>query len=159
HRYSKDEVLQLYLNQIYFGGGAYGVEAAARLYFDKHARELNLAECALLAGLIRSPNRYSPVNSVEIARDRRATVLRRMKDLGFISEAEEKQPAESPILPAASAFRIREAPYFLEEVRKVLEPLYGSEMLEQGGLTIQTTLDLKMQKAAQKSIEAHLSAY
>src|SRR5690349_3532053 len=68
YRYSKDEILQLYLNQIYFGGGAYGVEAAAKLYFDKHAQELNLPECALLAGLIRSPNRYSPLKNQEAAK-------------------------------------------------------------------------------------------
>lgn len=159
NHYSKDEILQLYLNQIYFGGGAYGVEAASRLYFDKHTQELNLAECALLGGLIRSPNRYSPANSVDIARDRRATVLRRMKDLKFISEAEEKQANEIIITTTAATFRVKEAPYLLEEIRKKLEPTYGSEMLEQGGLTIQTTLDVKMQKVAETVLERHLADY
>lgn len=159
HHYSKDEILQLYLNQIYFGGGAYGVEAASRLYFDKHAQELNLSECALLAGLIRSPNRYSPANSVEIATDRRATVLKRMQDLGFISEAEAKEANEIPINATAGSFKAREAPYFTEEVRKQLEPVYGNETLEQGGLTIQTTLDIHLQKIAEKVLEDHLARY
>lgn len=159
HRYSKDEILQLYLNQIYFGGGAYGVEAASRLYFNKHTQELNLAECAMLAGLIRSPNRYSPANNVDITRDRRATVLRRMKDLKFISEAEEKQANETPIGSATLTSRVKEAPYVLEEIRKTLEPVYGNETLEQGGLTIRTTLDVKMQKAAEAAIEKHCADY
>lgn len=159
YRYSKDEILQLYLNQIYFGGGAYGVEAAARLYFDKHAQELNLAECALLAGLIRSPNRYSPANNADIARDRRATVLRRMRDLNFISEAEEKQAVETPINQTSAAYRVREAPFLLEEIRKDLEPVYGEDTLEQGGLKIQTTLDVKWQKVAESVLERHLSEY
>ncbi len=158
-RYSKDEILELYLNQIYFGGGAYGVEAAARFYFDKHAQSLNLAECAMLAGLIRSPNRYSPGNSVELATDRRATVLRRMQDLGFISKAESEQASAQQILPPASSYKTREAPYFLEEVRKQLEPTYGEDMLEQGGMTVVTTLDIKMQRAAQQALEDHLHQY
>jgi len=158
-RYSKDEILQLYLNQIYFGGGAYGVEAASRLYFDKHTQELSLAECALLAGLIRSPNRYSPTNNPDLARDRRATVLRRMSDLKFITEAEEKEAVETPVASASVSLRVKEAPYVLEEVRKALEPTYGSEMLEQGGLKIQTTLDVKLQKIAQTIIEKHCAEY
>ena len=159
HRYSKDEILQLYLNQIYFGGGAYGVEAASRLYFNKHTQELNLAECAMLAGLIRSPNRYSPANSVDIARDRRSTVLRRMKDLKFISEAEEKQADETVVSGSAGALLVKEAPYVLEEIRKTLEPVYGTETLEQGGLTIRTTLDVKMQKIAEEVLEKHCADY
>ena len=158
-RYSKDEILELYLNQVYFGGGAYGVEAAARLYFDKHAPQLNLAECAMLAGLVRSPNRYSPASSVDLATDRRATVLRRMTDLGFISKSEFDDSNAQPILPPASSYKTREAPYFLEEIRKLLEPTYGGETLEQGGLTITTTLDVKMQKAAEHVIEDHLEQY
>jgi len=158
-RYSKDEVLELYLNQVYFGGGAYGVEAAARLYFDKHAPQLNLAESAMLAGLVRSPNRYSPASSVELATDRRATVLRRMTDLDFISKAEADDANAQTILPPASSYKTREAPYFLEEIRKLLEPVYGEETLEQGGLTITTTLDVKMQKAAERQVEEHLEQY
>jgi penicillin-binding protein 1A len=158
-RYSKDEILELYLNQIYFGGGAYGVEAAARLYFDKHAPQLNLAESAMLAGLIRSPNRYSPAANVERAADRRATVLRRMVDLGFVSQAEADDATAQPVEPPASSYKTREAPYFLEEVRKLLEPTYGEETLEQGGLTVATTLDVKMQKVAERLVEEHLEKY
>ncbi len=158
-RYSKDEILELYLNQIYFGGGAYGVEAAARLYFDKHTKDLNLPECALLAGLIRSPNRYSPLNHPERAQDRRSTVLGRMKLLNLITEPEEKEAEAYPISSTPSGLRGREAPYFLEEVRKVLEPVYGADRLEQEGLMIQTTLDLKMQRAAESILEKHLSSY
>jgi len=158
-QYSKDEILELYLNQVYFGGGAYGVEAASRLYFDKHAQNLNLAECAMLAGLVRSPNRYSPANNPDLTTDRRATVLRRMQDLGFISTAEAEQATAQAVLPPASAYRRRQAPYFLEEVRKLLEPTYGEETLEQGGLTVTTTLDIKMQKAAQQALETHLEQY
>jgi penicillin-binding protein 1A len=157
--YSKDEILQLYLNQIYFGGGAYGVEAASRLYFDKHTQELNLAECALLAGLIRSPNRFSPTNNPDLARDRRATVLRRMRELKFISPTEEKDADATPVASALVSLRVKEAPYVLEEVRKALEPTYGSDMLEQGGLMIQTTLDVKLQKIAQSVIEKHCANY
>jgi penicillin-binding protein 1A len=159
YKFSKEEILQLYLNQIYFGGGAYGVEAAGKLYFDKHAQELNLPECALLAGLIRSPNRYSPLRNPELARERRTHVLKRMRIMGFINEAEEAE-ANGARLPEPGVKRkSKEAPYFLEEIRKQLEPTYGSELLEQGGLTIQTTLDLRLQQAAEKIVEAHLSKY
>lgn len=158
-RYSKDEILQLYLNQIYFGAGAYGVEAAARWYFDKRAQELNLAESALLAGLIRSPNRYSPVTDAERAKDRRATVLKRMREEGFITEAEEKEANEYAISGKAEGKREREAHYFIEEVKKILEPKYGLERLEQGGLIIHTTLDIDMQRAAEQILEEHLARY
>jgi len=159
NQYSKEEILQLYLNQIYFGGGAYGVEAAARLYFDKHVQELNLAECALLAGLVRSPNRYSPLNNPQLAQGRRATVLSRMRDLKFISEKEEAEANAAPISQEAGGLKGREAPYFVEEVRRLLEPSFGEEQIEQGGLTIQTTLDLDMQKAADVVLEKRLTEY
>ncbi len=159
YRYSKDEILQLYLNQIYFGGGAYGVEAAARLYFDKHAQELNLPECALLAGLIRSPNRYSPFKNPDLSKTRRTHVLKRMRVMEFINEAEEKEADLFPMPKPGYVRKAKEAPYFLEEIRKMLEPTYGSELLEQGGLTIQSTLDLKTQQAAEKILEDHLARY
>jgi penicillin-binding protein 1A len=158
-RYSKDEILQLYLNQIYFGAGAYGVEAAARWYFGKRAPNLNLAECALLAGLVRSPNRYSPVTDADRAKDRRATVLRRMRELGFITEAEEKEADGEPISNVALGRKEKEAHYFLEEVRQELAPKYGEERLEQGGLQIRTTLDVKFQRAAERILEEHLANF
>jgi penicillin-binding protein 1A len=158
-RYSKDEILQLYMNQVYFGGGAYGVEAAAQLYFDKHAQDLNLSECALLAGLVRSPNRYSPIKNPELARLRRAHVLKRMRTMNVISDEELKQADAVPVATGKSLGRVKDAPYFIEEIRKMLEPVYGAEMLEQGGLTIHTTLDVRMQKAAEAVLEEHLAAY
>lgn len=158
-RYSKDEILELYLNQVYFGSGAYGVEAASLLYFDKHAQDLTLAECALLAGLVRSPNRYSPLKNPDLAKTRRLHVLKRMKTLNLISDQELELAAATPVVTGKSSGKAKEAPYFLEEVRKSLEPVYGSEMLEQGGLTIQTTLDLDMQKAAEKILEEHCAKY
>ncbi len=158
-RYSKDEILQLYLNQIYFGAGAYGVEAASRWYFGKRATGLNLAECALMAGLIRSPNRYSPVTDADRAKDRRATVLRRMRDLNFITEAEEKEANDEPISSIALGRKEKEAHYFIEEVRQELEPRYGEERLEQGGLQIRTTLDIKLQSAAESIMEQHLADF
>ncbi|MFN0117378.1 MAG: penicillin-binding protein 1A [Elusimicrobiota bacterium] len=157
--YSKDEIMELYLNQIYFGGGAYGVEAASRLYFGKRTQELNLSECALLGGLIRLPNRYSPVNNPEISKDRRATVLKRMREVGYITELEEKEAAGQPILNVKAGFKAKDAPYFVEEVFKTLEPTFGSETLEQSGLNIHTTLDLNMQRAAELVLEKHLSTY
>lgn len=158
-RYSKDEILELYLNQIYFGGGAYGVQAASQLYFDKQTQELTLSECALLAGLIRSPNRYSPLRNPDLALERRAHVLTRMREEGYITEAEEKEAAETLVIPEDLQRRSRQAHYFLEEIRKELEPEYGSETLEQGGLTIHTTLDLRMQLAAEDVVERHLAQY
>ncbi len=158
-KYSKDEILQLYLNQVYFGGGAYGVEAAAKLYFNKHAQEMNLPECALLAGLVRSPNRYSPLRSPENAKIRRSHVLKRLRIMGYINEVEEAEGNGALLPEATMKKRAREAPYFVEEIRKRLEPKYGEDTLEQGGLTIQSTLDLKMQQAAEKIMEAHLAIY
>jgi penicillin-binding protein 1A len=157
--YSKDEILQLYLNQVYFGSGAYGVEAAALLYFDKHAQDMNLPECALLAGLVRSPNRYSPMRNPDLAKARRLTVLQRMYAVNIISDAEMQQADEAPVLSDKASGRAREAPYFLEEIRKTLDPVYGTEMLEQGGLTINTTLDLRLQQAAEQVMEQHLLRY
>jgi penicillin-binding protein 1A len=158
-QYSKDEILELYLNQVYFGGGAYGVESAAKLYFDKHAQEMNLAECALLAGLVQSPNRYSPLKNPEAAKRRRSHVLRRLLALNFITPVEAEEADKVPIQTGTAGRRIKEAPYFLEEVRKTLEPKYGEEALDQGGLVIQTTLDLRMQQAAQEMIDRHLAAF
>jgi len=159
YKYSKDEILELYMNQIYFGAGAYGVEAASQLYYNKHTEELNLSECALLAGLIKSPNRYSPLRNPELAVDRRALVLGRMKNQFYITEAEQKQAHDLPVIPENLVKRSRQAHYFIEEIRKDLGPKYGEEYLAKSGLTIQSTLDLKMQQAAEQVLEEHLEAY
>jgi penicillin-binding protein 1A len=158
-RYSKDEILQLYLNQIYFGGGAYGVQAASRLYFDKEVNELNLSECALLAGLVRSPNRYSPLRNPTLAEGRRSIVLDRMRLMKFIEKAEEDEANAISLEDLTGNIRAREAPYFVEEVKKLLEPKFGLEQLEQGGISITTTLDIDMQKAAEEVLEKHLAYF
>ncbi|MBN1823405.1 MAG: transglycosylase domain-containing protein [Endomicrobiales bacterium] len=157
--YSKEEILQLYMNQIYFGSGAYGVESAAKIYFSKHVKDLNLPECAMLAGLPRAPNYYSPFRNADRAVARRATVLRRMQELGFITEEEEgaanAYPVNSERMPVPAAA----APYFIEYVRLQLEPKYGSQMIYRGGLSIYTTLDLQAQLAAEKALGENLTAF
>ncbi|MGA2091142.1 MAG: PBP1A family penicillin-binding protein, partial [Endomicrobiales bacterium] len=157
--YSKEEILQLYLNQIYFGSGAYGVEAAARVYFSKHVRDLNLAECAMLGGLPRAPNYYSPFHNPERALTRRATVLRRMRELKYITAADEKQANAVALNTEKIAIPTAVAPYFIEYVRTQLEPKYGNDMIYRGGLSIYTTLDIKAQKAAEKAMGEALTAF
>ncbi len=157
--FSKDEILQLYVNQIYFGHGAYGVEAAARVFFGKHASELNLAECALLAGLPRAHRGYSPFNHPARSLRRRNFVLRRMRELGFISEQEELRTVGQPLKILDSPLSPSLGAYFTEYVRLELEPKYGSDALYRGGLSIHTTLDVRMQKAAEESAQRHLTAF
>ncbi|HSD52180.1 MAG TPA: PBP1A family penicillin-binding protein, partial [Candidatus Methylomirabilis sp.] len=147
-RYSKDKILEMYLNAIYFGGGAYGIEAAARTYFGKSAGQLTLAEAALLAGLPKAPRTYSPFNDAKRAKGRRDYVLGRMEKEGHISAAQAKaairQPiALKPIFPARGI-----APTFVDFIRNELEPRYGQVLLTKGGLRIYTTLNLKMQQTA-----------
>jgi penicillin-binding protein 1A len=157
--YTKEEILQLYLNQIYFGSGAYGVESAARIYFSKHVKDLNLAECALLAGLPRAPSYYSPFNSPERALNRRAIVLRRMREQKLITAEQEKQANAYPINSRKASIPIDIAPYFIEYIRQQLEPKYGTHMIYRGGLSIYTTLDLKAQKAAEKAMNEALATF
>jgi penicillin-binding protein 1A len=157
--YTKEEILQLYLNQIYFGAGAYGVESAAKTYFSKHTRDLNLPECAMLAGLPRAPNYYSPFNNPQRARGRRAVVLHRMRELKMISEAEEKAANAYPIVTQKSSIPTAIAPYFIEYIRQQLEPKYGTHMIYRGGLSIYTTLDLNAQKAAERALGEGLTAF
>ncbi len=157
--YTKSEILQLYLNQIYFGAGAYGVESAARIYFSKHVKDLNLAECALLAGLPRAPNYYSPFANVERAKTRRAVVLMRMREMKFITPEQEKAANEVLISTKKSSIPTDIAPYFIEFVRLQLEPKYGTHMIYRGGLSIYTTLDLKAQRSAEQAMFKALDAY
>jgi penicillin-binding protein 1A len=152
---TKKEILTLYLNNIYLGNGAYGVEAASESYFNKRAEQLNLSEIAMIAGLVKAPSRYSPVNNLKRAKDRQAYVLARMAELGFISHEQKDRAAQGPlkIQPRGSAF-FSQAPYFTEFIRQQVERKYGKEKIYQEGLRIYTTLDLSLQKIAQKSIEA-----
>ncbi|MBI5210292.1 MAG: PBP1A family penicillin-binding protein [Elusimicrobia bacterium] len=157
--FSKPEILQFYLNQVYFGEGAYGVQAAARIYFGKEVRQLDLAECALLAGLIRAPRGYSPFNYPDRARRRRSVVLQRMREEGFITDKEKGDALVAAIPPVRPLDMTTQAPYFVEHVRSRLERKYGTSTLWRGGLKIRTTIDLKMQKIAEEVMEKGLSDF
>jgi penicillin-binding protein 1A len=154
---NKEEILTLYLNNIYLGNGAYGVEAAAESYFNKRTEQLNLAEMAMMAGLVKAPSRYSPINNLKRAKERQAYVLTRMTDLGFISQEQREKALRAPlkIQSRESAF-FSKAPYFTEFIRQQIERKYGKEKLYQEGLRIYTTLDLSLQRTAQKNVEMGL---
>jgi len=155
-KYTKNEILELYLNQIYFGSGAYGVEAAALTYFGKHVKDLNTAECALIAGLPRLPTFYSPFNNYEVAKKRRNLVLARMAELGFISYKKAEELSKEPLKLSTERNWESKAPYFSEYIRKYIEDTYGAELLYKKGIKVYTPLNLKMQKAAEKALEKGL---
>ncbi|MGB9630191.1 MAG: transglycosylase domain-containing protein, partial [Thermodesulfobacteriota bacterium] len=154
---TKEEILSLYLNHIYLGNGAYGVEAASESYFNKRTPQLHLAEMAMLAGLVKAPSRYSPVNNFKKAKDRQAYVLNRMVELGFITAEQKERALKFPIKvqPREGAY-FSKAPYFTEFIRHYVEKKYGKEKIYQEGLKIYTTLDLSLQRAAQRSVEMGL---
>ncbi len=157
HSLSKNEILYLYLNQIYFGAGAYGVEAAARTYFDKHASELNLSEASLLAGLPKAPSRFSPIHRLPVARERQRYVLQRMVDADFVSMDEARKALAKPIqLAKPKRWGLREMDYFTEEVRRNAEARFGHDMLYKEGLTIYTTVDTRAQGLAEKALDQGL---
>ena len=157
--FSKPEILALYLNQIYFGNGVYGVQSASKLYFGKDVSEMTLGECAMLTGLIPSPERYSPFNSLEKAKQRRGLVLDRMKELNFITAQEAEAAAAESIPTEKSTMFASHAAYFVEYVRQLLEPKYGVAQLWKGGMKIYTTLDLAMQVPAEEIMEKNLAKY
>ncbi len=151
--HTKEEILYLYLNQVYFGHGNYGIEAASRDYFSKGVDQLNLAEAALLAGLPRSPSRNSPYRDFFAATERQRYVLRRMLREGFITQSVYQEGLQTPIrLTPAPALNSQIAPYFVEHIRRVTGDRYGFVPLLQGGLHIYTTLDASVQRAAQKAV-------
>lgn len=151
--FSKEEILFLYLNQIYLGYGAYGVEAAARNYFGKHVEELNLAECALLAGLPQAPSRYSPFSHPERAKRRRVYVLKRMTEENYITprEAEQSMHTELDIKSRRNLY-IDEVPYYTEHVRRYVQEHYGEDALYNQGLKVYTAVNIDMQKTAREEI-------
>jgi penicillin-binding protein 1A len=153
---SKDEILALYLNEIYFGGGAYGVAAASRLYFGKRVEDLKLEEAAMLAGIPKAPSRHNPFTNWPAARRRQRYVLRRMHSEGFISHAQYRRALNTPLDLAGPPPRIMRAPYFVEEVRRVLERRYGRPALYGLGLRIHTTLDLNVQEEAERAVREGL---
>ncbi len=148
---SKEKILEMYLNQIYFGHGAYGVGAAAQTYFDKNLAEINLSEATILAGLPKAPNTYSPYRNPERAKNRQEHVLHRMVQTKFISQTEANEA-----LSAEITFRRKSlkpiASYFLEHIRQTLVDHYGETMVYKGGLQVYTTLNIAMQKAADEAI-------
>jgi penicillin-binding protein 1A len=151
--FTKEEILYLYLNQIYLGHGLYGVEAASQVYFGKGASELNIAEAALLAGLARAPSRDSPIKHFHRARARQKYVLERMKIDGFISAQEFEEALLTEVaVQQKEDLRDQEAPYFLEHIRKTVEMKYGRHSLYSGGLKIYTTVNMDMQRVAQDGI-------
>jgi len=154
-RYSKDQILEMYLNEIYYGNLAYGIEAAAETYFGKRAEDLNLAECSLLAGLPQAPAIYDPYVNLEDAKARQATVLELMVGQGFIApaQAEAALAEELQFIPLKIDMR---APHFVMYVRELLERQYGPEGLYRGGLQVYTTLDLEWQELAQEIATGHV---
>jgi penicillin-binding protein 1B len=155
-RYRKTEVLETYLNAVYLGqhgnAGLYGVGAAARSYFGKDVEAVTLAESALLAGMIRAPNSYSPVQNPDRARERRDVILARMRDLGMIDEAARTKASEEPVRVRAGAGSRLLGPYFLDYVRAQLEQPQGENGWAAGGLRIYSTLDPVLQRAAEAAI-------
>ena len=147
-RYSKDEILQMYLNEIPYGGQAWGIEAAAQMFFGKKASELTLAEAALLAGLPQATTRYSPRNDPEAAKWRQQQVLRRMVEDGYITkeEADTAAGVELELKPLGANIR---AAHFVMYVRQILEERYGTAMVEEGGLKVTSSLDIEMQEQAE----------
>ena len=156
-RYSKDQILTLYLNQIFLGHQSYGVAAAARRYFDKAVGDLDLAETATLAGIAQAPSRYSPLVEPELTRARRDQVLSAMADSGFIGEAEARAASARPLAvrPPPDFFRDR-SPYFAEHVRRDIGKRYGEKALWEGGLQVETTLVPWVDQAAQENVDFSL---
>jgi penicillin-binding protein 1A len=156
----KDRILELYLNEIYLGSGAYGVAAAALTYFDKSLDELSLGEAAFLAGLPKAPNRYNPIHFPQAAKARRDWVLERMVEDGAATPEEAAAAQAEPIEPQhrQEAEEVR-APYFAEEVRRELLARYGDTVLYRAGLSVRASLDERLQAAADKTLRTGLIAY
>ncbi|MGC8838791.1 MAG: penicillin-binding protein 1C [Anaerolineae bacterium] len=153
--YTPDEILELYLNQTYYGHYARGVEAAAQAYFGKHVGELDLAECALLAGLPQSPTQYNPLENPEAAKVRQRVVLDLMVRRGYITPEEARAAAAEPLHFAAAPFPIQ-APHFVMYVQRLLEEQVDPAILAQGGLVVRTTLDLDLNREAERILRRHL---
>jgi penicillin-binding protein 1A len=158
-RFSKDEILFLYLNEIYFGSGAYGIAEAARTYFAKDVSELEVAEAALLAGMPKAPGRFSPHVNPERAEQRRRWVIDRMREEGFIDDAAHREAQPPPRLVAPVSEASHAAAYFTENVRRRLVALLGNDVVLKGGLVIETTLDAKLQSEAVLAVRRGLEAY
>jgi len=151
-RYPKDRILEMYLNHVYFGQGAYGVEAAARTYFGKSVSEITVREAALLAGLPRAPSTYAPFEHPKVAKQRREVVLRRMVEYGALREKDAGKLARSDLGLIPAERRRTTGQYFLDYVQQTLEAKYGADMVFKGGLNVYTTLDPTVQLVAEQSL-------
>ncbi|RJQ51439.1 MAG: PBP1A family penicillin-binding protein [Nitrospiraceae bacterium] len=150
---SKEEILELYFNRVYFGHGAYGIEMAARTYFAKSVSDVSLAEAALLSGLVKAPNKYSPYNDLDMAKERQRVVLKRMQEEGYITGEEAEKIYKQPLNLSSIRTERYAQGYFLEYVRNYLEGKYGVEIIYRGGLKVHTTLSKSMQSAAAASLQ------
>ena len=158
-RYSKPQILELYVNRVYFGGGLWGVEAASLGYFGTHASDITLAEGAMLAGLVQSPSSYAPTTGPARAIRRRHIVLQAMFDTGAIDRTAFDRADREPLKLADALLRRKpHGEYFFEEVRKALVDRYGSEMVYAGGLRVYSTLDTRLQAAAEAAVASSLGA-
>ena len=154
-QYTKQEILELYLNQIYFGQGAYGVQAAAKTYFGKNVEDLDLNECAMLAGIPKSPNYYSPTSNLQAAEERKSVVLDQMEKYGYInaSQASKTKKEELKLVKAVKNTDTNEASYFIDYVTQKLIDKYGADAVYKDGLKIYTTIDMDMQRAAEAAMK------
>jgi len=157
-KFSKDEILQMYFNEVGYGGATYGIEEAAQLYLGKSAKELTLAQAALLAGLPASPTTLSPFGAhPELAKERQEFVLYRMKQEGFITEEQRKEAVEEIIRLAPQRTDIK-APHFVMYVKEILAEKYGERMVEEGGLEVKTSLDLSIQEETEKIVKNEVNS-
>jgi penicillin-binding protein 1A len=158
-RYTKREILTFYCNQIHFGHGTHGVEAASRLYFGKRAKDLTLEEAAMIAGIIQLPARQSPYVDRSAATRRRNYALQRMAENGYITQEQADAAKKKPIVTRGQPQPVRSvAPFFTEEVRKHLEQKYGAKALYEAGLSVHTGIDIRLQRAANRAIDRGLRA-
>ncbi len=153
---SKREILELYLNKVYFGHGAYGVEMASRVYFGKSVKQLTLPEAAMIAGLVKAPTLYSPFNNLAKAKDRQATVLSRMVEEGYIKKSEMEAAYKQPLYLTSPRKGMEADSYFVEYVRKYLEEKYGEDTVYKSGLKVYTTLNRGAQVAAVNAVQSGL---
>jgi len=151
--FTKDQILEMYLNQVYWGHNTYGVETAAQSYFNKSASELTLAESAMMAGLIQAPESYSPFVDYQLAKRRQSVILSRMRRLNWITAEEEAAARQQPLLLGqVTSFRASQAPYVTEAVLQELNERFGQDAVLKGGMRVQTTIDLKLQRLAEETV-------
>ncbi|MBD2427762.1 penicillin-binding protein 1A [Phormidium sp. FACHB-1136] len=154
--FSKDEILEMYLNQVYWGHNNYGVETAAQSYFNKSAKDLTLPEATVMAGLIQAPERYSPFNNYTNTKQRQAIVLGRMRQLGWISAEEQASAQASPLLIGeVKSFSTSSVPYVTDATVLELKDRFGADAVLRGGMRVQTTIDLVMQRQAEEVVRSH----